>query len=48
MTDREDREQESQETDDTRYERELDDDAARRDAAAERLRDDPVPEPDER
>jgi hypothetical protein len=47
MTDQEDREQESQETEETRYERELEGDLAAREAAAERLRDEPLPEPDE-
>jgi hypothetical protein len=47
MTDQEDREQESQETEDTRYDRELGDEAAGRHAAAEQLREDPLPEPDE-
>jgi hypothetical protein len=47
MTDQEDRERESQQTEDTRYDRELDADATGREAAAELLRDDPPPEPDE-
>ena len=47
MTDQEDRERESQETEDTRYDRELDADATSREAAAELLRDDPPSEPDD-
>jgi hypothetical protein len=47
MTDQEDRERESQETEDTRYERERGDEAAARDAAAERLQSDPPREADE-
>ena len=45
MTDQDDRKEESLGTDDTRYERELDDEQRRRQEAAERLKNDPLPEP---
>jgi hypothetical protein len=46
VTDQHDRNVESIQTDDTRYERALDEEARRRHEAAERLKRDPVPEPD--
>jgi hypothetical protein len=47
MTDQQDRREESVQTEDTRYERELDDEAEQRRAAAERRKQDPLAEPDE-
>jgi hypothetical protein len=48
VTDQHDRNVESEQTDDTRYERVVDEEARRRHEAAERLKRDPLPEPDER
>jgi hypothetical protein len=45
MTDEHDRHEESFGTDDTRYERELDAEQRRRHEAAERLKEEPLPEP---
>jgi hypothetical protein len=47
MTDPEDRLEESRETDETRYDRETEEEARERDAAAERLKREKLPEPDE-
>jgi hypothetical protein len=47
MTDQQDRREESAQTEDTRYERKLDDEAEQRRAAAKRLKRDPLAEPDE-
>jgi hypothetical protein len=46
VTDQHDRNVESIQTDDTRYERALDDETRRRHEAAERLKSDPIPEPE--
>jgi hypothetical protein len=45
MADQHDRHDESFGTEETRYERELDVERRRRDEAAERLKNDPLPEP---
>jgi hypothetical protein len=47
MTDQQDRREESAQTEDTRYERKLDDEAEQRRTAAERLKRDPLADPDE-
>jgi hypothetical protein len=47
MTDQEDRLDESRETEDSRYERQTEEEARQREAAAERLKREPPPEPDE-
>jgi hypothetical protein len=47
MTDQQDRKSESEQTEETRYERVVDEEARRRHEAAERLKRDPLPEPDE-
>ncbi len=47
MTDQQDRNEESAATDETKYERELSEEERRRHEAAERLRNDPLPEPDD-
>lgn len=47
MTDQQDRREESLETDETRYERELDEEAGTRHEAAERLKAEPPPDRDE-
>ena len=47
MTDQQDRKIESEQTDETRYERVVDEEARRRHEAAERLKRDPLPEPDD-
>jgi hypothetical protein len=46
MTDPHDRNVESSQTDETSYERALEDEVRRRHEAAERLKGDPLPEPD--
>ena len=45
MADQHDRDEESLGTEETRYERELEAERRRRHEAAERLKDDPLPEP---
>ncbi len=47
MTDQQDRDAESQQTEETKYEREIDEEARRRHEAAERLKRDFPPERDE-
>jgi hypothetical protein len=47
MTDPHDRNAESRQTDETSYERALEDEVRRRHEAVERLKGDPLPEPDE-
>jgi hypothetical protein len=47
VADPHDRNIESEQTDETSYERAIDDEARRRHEAAERLKRDPLPEPDE-
>ena len=47
MTDPEDRERESEATDETQYERLREREESERDAAAKRLADDPLPPPDD-
>jgi hypothetical protein len=47
MTEQQDRDAESAETSDTPYDRLIEEEAARRHEAAERLKRDPLPEPDE-
>jgi hypothetical protein len=47
MTDPDDRLEESRETEETRYDRQTEEEARQRDEAAERLKGDPLPEPDE-
>ena len=48
MTDRDDRREQSFETEDTRYERELEEDVRERHEAAERLAGEPLSEPEDR
>ncbi|MGH2995749.1 MAG: hypothetical protein ACRDN6_00780 [Gaiellaceae bacterium] len=48
MTDQQDRQVESEESEQSRYERELDEDARRRHEAAERLKGDPLLAPEDR